>query len=63
MEYGINMFYDLEELISQRKEIIITPNKTQLKINMSIVQSTDVIASGHMLIKNGTQWVIFLYEA
>jgi hypothetical protein len=60
--HGINMFYDLEELISQRKEIIITPNQTQIKIIMSIVKSTDVLASGHMLIKHGTQWVTFLYE-
>ena len=60
--HGINMFFDLEELISQRKEILITPNKTQIKINMSIVKSTDVLASGHMIIKNGTQWVTFLYE-
>ena len=60
--HGINMFYDLEELISQRKEIIITPNQTQIKIIMSIVKSTDVLASGHMLIKHGTQWITFLYE-
>ena len=60
--HGINMFYDLEELLSQKKEVIITPNPIQIKITMSIVKSTDVIATGQMIIKHGTQWVTFLYE-
>ena len=60
--HGINMFYDLEELLSQKKEVIITPNPIQIKIIMSIVKSTDVIATGQMIIKHGTQWVTFLYE-
>ena len=60
--HGINMFYDLEELITQKKEVTITPNKMQIKITMSIIKTTDIIASGQMLIKQGSQWVTFLYE-
>ena len=60
--HGINMFYDLEELITQKKEVEITPNQMKIKITMSIIKTTDIIASGQMLIKQGTQWVTFLYE-
>ena len=60
--HGINIFYDLEELISQRKEVMISPHQTQIRIIMSIIKGTDILATGQMLIKQGTQTVTFSYE-
>ena len=60
--HGINMFYDLEELISQKKEIIINPNQNQITVNMSIVKTTDILSTRQMLIKKGSQWVTFSFE-
>ena len=60
--HGINIFYDLEELISQRKEVMIIPHQTQIRIIMSIIKGTDILATGQMLIKQGTQTVTFSYE-
>ena len=60
--HGINKFYNLKELISQKEEIIISPNLTQTKMAISIIQNTDILATGQMIIKHGTQWVTFSYE-
>lgn len=60
--HGINVFYDLEELISQRKEVTIIPHQTQIRIIMSIIKGTDILATGQMLIKKGAQTVTFSYE-
>ena len=60
--HGINIFYDLEELISQRKEVMIIPHQTQIRIIMSIIKGTDILATGQLLIKQGTQTVTFSYE-
>lgn len=60
--HGINKFYNLKELISQKEEIIIAPNLTQTKMVISIIQNTDILATGQMIIKHGTQWVTFSYE-
>jgi len=60
--HGINIFYDLEELISKRKEVVIIPHQTQIRIIMSIIKGTDILATGQMLIKHGTQTVTFSYE-
>jgi len=60
--HGINKFYNLKELVSQKEEINIVPNLTQTKMAISIIQSTDILATGQMIIKHGTQWVTFSYE-
>ena len=60
--HGVNIFYNLEELISQKKEIIISPNQTKKKIMISIIKTTEILATGQLQIKHGTQWVTFLYE-
>ena len=60
--YGIQKFFDLKELIKQKKEIIIRESSSEIKIRVSIIKSTDVLATGQMLIKQGKQWVTFLYE-
>ena len=60
--HGINKFYNLKEIISQKEEIILTPNLAQTKMVISIIQNTDILATGQMIIKHGTQWVTFSYE-
>ena len=60
--HGINKFYNLKELISQKEEIILSSNLTQTKMAISIIQNTDILATGQMIIKHGTQWVTFSYE-
>ena len=60
--HGINMFYNLEELISQKQEIILSPHQSKKKLMISIIKLTDILATGQLQVKQGTQWVTFLYE-
>jgi hypothetical protein len=60
--HGINMFYNLEELISQKQEIVLSPHQSKKKLMISIIKLTDILATGQLQVKQGTQWVTFLYE-
>ena len=60
--HGINIFYNLEELIINKKEILINQNPNQNLVNISIIRNTDILANGKFLIKQGIQWVTFAYE-
>ena len=60
--HGINMFYNLEEIISQKQEIVLSPHQSKKKLMISIIKLTDILATGQLQVKQGTQWVTFLYE-
>ena len=58
---GLNMFFDLYEILSTKK-IIEIPNNNQTSIIVSLIKSNNILATGVINIKNGEQWITFSYE-
>ena len=59
---GNNEFYDLRELLSSKKEVIININKLKKTIIISLIKSDMLYATSIFNIKNGEHWTTFNYE-
>ena len=59
---GLNNFYNLKDLLFNRKDIYIKKNIPKKSLLISLVQSVDILATGTLNIKTGKQWVTFSYE-
>ena len=58
---GINVFYNLRKLITNKTEILI--NNCKNSVIISLVKSDNIFASALFNIKNGENWVTFNYES
>ena len=59
---GLNMFYNLKDLLLNKKAIYINKFSSKNTLLISLVQSVDILANGLLKIKSGSQWVTFSYE-
>ena len=57
---GLNIFLDLQEMITTDKKIEIENNKKS-SIIVSLIKSNNIYATGHLNIKQGEQWVTLNY--
>ena len=58
---GLNSFFDLNEILTTKKQIEIQ-NNNQSTIIVSLIKSNNIIATAFVNIKQGEQWVTFNYE-
>ena len=59
---GLNNFYNLKDLLNNKKEIYLQKKMQKNSIIISLVQSINILATGILNIKSGKQWVTFTYE-
>ena len=58
---GINVFYNLRKLLSNKTEILI--NNCKNSVIISLVKSDNIFASALFNIKHGENWITFNYES
>ena len=59
---GLNNFYNLKDLLINKKDIYLDKKNSKNTIMISLVQSINILATGILNIKSGKQWVTFSYE-
>ena len=59
---GINIFYNLKDILLNKKDIYIKKHFPKNTLMISLVQSINILATGILTIKTGKQWVTFSYE-
>ena len=59
---GLNNFYNLKDLLINKKDIYLDNKNIKNSIIISLVQSINILAIGVLNIKSGKQWVTFSYE-
>ena len=60
---GLNIFYNLKDLLSNKKVIYINkPIPKNKALILSLIQSIQILATGILSIKSGKQWVTFSYQ-
>jgi len=53
---GINIFFDLKDLLTSKNKIEIN-NNNQSRLIVSLIKSNNIIASGYLNLKYGEQWI------
>ena len=59
---GLSIFYDLKDLIINKKVIYLNQPTRKNTLIISLVQSINILATGLLNIKQGKQWITFNYE-
>ena len=59
---GLNIFYNLKDLLINKKDIYLNHQIQKNTLLISLVQSVNILANGLLSIKSGKQWVTFSYE-
>ena len=59
---GLNIFYNLKDLLVNKKDIYINQSNQKNTLLISLVQSINILANGLLSLKTGKQWVTFSYE-
>ena len=54
---GINIFFDLKDLLTSKNKIEINNNNNQSRLIVSLIKSNNIIASGYLNLKYGEQWI------
>ena len=60
---GLSIFYDLKDLIINKKVIYLNQPIRKNTLIISLVESINILATGLLSIKQGKQWITFNYEA
>lgn len=58
---GLNIFYNLFELLTNKTEIMLNINNKS-SIIISLIKKNDLFATSIFNIKQGEQWITFSYE-
>ena len=59
---GLNIFYNLKDLLINKKDIYLNQTTQKNTLLISLVQSINILANGLLSLKTGKQWVTFSYE-